>query len=173
MSETGTTHEEGEALARDLIIPAIGSGLAIYYLASTGDLAWEARATGTTIAVVLLGLCLAHALRIAIKVLRHQGTLGFGDLFANSLFNRQRVALIVLLVVFVATIRWVGTTLGLFVLLTATMLVMGVRDLRHLLGVAFVSAATVYVLFIYLLNSRMPRGIVEALLSTILPPLGG
>lgn len=177
MAETPPGHPgadtDNDALAADLIIPGLASALAAYYLISTTELAWEARATGTTIAIVLLALCAVFALRTFKRIAGGAGRLSFGDLFADTVFNRQRVALIALAVLFVATIPWVGTTLGVFLLLIAMMFVMGVRDPKRLLLIAGISAATIYLLFIFLLNSRMPRGTVEALLARILPPLGG
>lgn len=161
------------ALGSDLIIPGIASALAIYYLISTADLAWEARATGVSIAVILLSLCVLLLFRSFAFVIEGLLPLGFGALFEASRFNLQRVALLSLAALFVATIQWVGTTLGIFVLLILMMLVMGVRSLKLILSIATASAATVYLLFIYLLNSRMPRGYLESLLGQILPPLGG
>jgi hypothetical protein len=169
----GQTSSEPEALASDLIIPALGCGLAAYYVLSTADLAWEARATGSIIASVLLGMCAVHFLRTALRVVRGAGRLGFGDLLEDSSHNRQRLVLLALLVVFVLTIRWLGTTLGLFLLLVGALRVMGVRSARELLAISAAAASAVYLLFIFLLNSRLPRGAIENALATILPALGG
>jgi hypothetical protein len=96
------------------------------------------------------------------------GTFGLGDLVEASTFNLQRFGLVALVAVFVATLQWVGTTLGLFLLLIGSMLVMGVRSVRTLLAVAGVTTAVVYLLLIYLLNSRLPRGSVETLLASLM-----
>ncbi len=156
-----------------MIIPLLACGLAIYFLISTSELAWEARATGSMVAYVLLGLCLALFLRGGLRAMRGTGQYSFGDLFENSLFNRQRVGLVALLVLFIATIPWLGTTLGIFLLLLASLRLMGVTNATQLLGISLTSAAVVYLLFIFLLNSRMPRGLIEKALATILPPIGG
>jgi hypothetical protein len=168
-----TEREEPSALGADLIIPGTASALAVYYLVSTADLAWEARATGTTIAMILLALSALLLFRSFGLAIAGRIRLGFGDLFEASSFNAQRVALIVLAALFVAAIHWAGTTLGIFVLLILMMLVTGVRSPRQIVLIATASAMTVYLLFIYLLNSRMPRGYLEGLLGQILPPLGG
>jgi hypothetical protein len=65
-------------------------------------------------------------------------------------------------------IPWLGTTLGLFLVMMASMWVLGVREWRTLIGTAFAVAATVYILFIALLDSRLPTGLVERLLSSLL-----
>lgn len=162
-----------EALAADLIIPLLGCGLSAYYIISTAGLAWEARATGTTIAGVLLALCALLFARTGLKLARGgMGSFTFGDLFENSIYNRQRVALVALLIVFILTIQWLGTTLGLLLLMLAALRVMGVTGAKQLVGISVSSAAVVYLLFIFLLNSRMPRGVIENALATILPTLG-
>ena len=48
------------------------------------------------------------------------------------------------------------------------MIVMGVRSIRAILAVATGTAAVVYVLLIYLLNSRLPQGPIENLIASIL-----
>jgi hypothetical protein len=128
---------------------------------------WEAKATGLVVGVVLVALCAAHVVRLGVRIATGAGGLGLGDLVANDAFNRQRLALIVLAAVFVATIHWVGTTLGLLLLLIGSMWVMGVRSVRALIGVALTTTAVVYVLLIHLLNSRLPRGPIEALLAAL------
>jgi hypothetical protein len=157
-----------EPLGADFIIPVLACSLTAYYFVTTVDLAWEAKATGLFIGTVLAALCVAHFLRLGLRIASGRGSFAIGELTANDLFNRQRLGLLVLVVLFVATIHWVGTTLGLFLLLVGSMLVMGVRRFRTLFGVAFTSAAVVYVLLIYLLNSKLPKGPIEHLLSSVL-----
>ena len=56
---------------------------------------------------------------------------------------------------------------GLFLLLVASMLLMGVRSVRTLVSVAAITSAIVYGLLIWLLGSRLPRGPVEMLLASV------
>jgi len=159
-SQETTTHER-PALGADLIIPGLGSGLAAYYLITTADLDLEAKSAGLFVGLTLLALCAIQFMRIIIRIVRGDGTLGFGEMFANTRYNRQRLILILLVALFIATIGWTGTTLGLFLLLTFSMLVMGVREPGMLFAVAFTTSAVVYVLLIYLLNTRLPHGVIE------------
>ena len=46
--------------------------LTIYYLISTVDLVWEAKATGIFIGVVLLALCVAQFVRLGLRIARAQ-----------------------------------------------------------------------------------------------------
>ena len=150
------------------IIPVLAVALVIYYSATTLGTTWEAKVTGVVIGAILVPLCLVHMARMVAAIAGGRGTISLGDLVANTAFNRQRIALVALIALFIATIEWVGTTLGFFLLLLGCMLVMGVRSIRALLGIAGVATAVVYGLLIYLLGSRLPRGPVEHVLGLLL-----
>lgn len=153
------------ALGAYFLIPLMACGLTAYYLVSTNGLIWEAKATGIVIGVVLLALCGAQILRLGLKIARGEGTFGFGDLVEDTLFNRQRFALLILSALFIATLPWIGTTVGLFLLIVASVRLMGVRDWRVLVAVAAITAATVHFLLIYLLGSQLPQGVFKPLFS--------
>jgi hypothetical protein len=159
-----------EPIGADFIIPLLACILALYYLTTTTDLVWEARAAGVVIGIPLLVLCLVHMTRMGVRIARRHATLGTGDLFENNLFNRQRLGLAALAILFVATIQWTGTTLGLLLFLIGSMLVLGVRSIRILAGISIIPSALVYVLLIVLLSSRLPQGPIEKLLA---PLVGG
>jgi hypothetical protein len=154
-------------IGADFIIPVLSLALIAYYSATTVGLNWEAKVTGVVIGAVLAPLCIVHMIRMVLAISRGEGTAGFGDLVSNTAFNRQRLGLIALIATFIATIDWVGTTLGLFLLLIGCMLLMGVRSIRALIGVALATTAVVYVLLIVLLNSRLPQGVVEKLINSL------
>jgi hypothetical protein len=164
-SEGSARANTPEPLAADFIIPVLACGLAFYYLATTTDLVWEARAAGVFVGVPLIAMCLMHMGRLVYRIATGEGSLSFGDLFADTLYNRQRAALLALMIAFIAAIQWTGTTLGLFILIIASMMVLGVRSIKILLGVAFTTCALVYVLLMHLLGSRLPRGPVENLIA--------
>jgi hypothetical protein len=155
------------ALGADLIIPVLACGLAAYYFGSTVELVWEAKATGIFVGVVLVALCLAQFVRIGKQVATGSASLGLGELIERTAFNKQRFGLLALVALFVLTIHWVGTTLGLFLLLMACMWLLGVRSVRALLGVAAVTATVVHLLLITLLNSRLPTGVLQTVLSAL------
>jgi hypothetical protein len=155
------------ALGVDLIIPVLACALAAYYFGSTVELVWEAKATGLFVGAILVALCMAQFIRIGRQVVTGAAGLGLGDLVAGSEFNKQRFGLIVLLALFIVTLPWMGTTLGLFLLLVAAMWLLGVRSVRALVGVAAVTAGTVHLLLITLLNSRLPQGVLRTLWSAL------
>lgn len=154
-----------EPLGADFIIPLLGCGLAVYYLGTTTDLVWEARSAGVAVGVPLIAMGVLHMARTLLRILRGQGSFAAGEVFANTPFNRQRLALLLLIAAFILLLPWLGTTLGLFLVLIAGMRLLGVTTNRALLAVAASAAAVVYVLLIYLVNSRLPQGPVEALIG--------
>ncbi len=156
------------ALGADLIIPLLAGGLTIYFLAGTAGLVWEARANGTVIGTVLLILVAVQVFKVGRQLRAGRGTLGLGGLVERSPVQVQRLGLFAALTLFIVTVPWVGTTLGLFLTMLAGMRILGVRDPRYLAGVSFAVAATVYVLFMVLLQSRLPSGPVEAVLGWLL-----
>jgi hypothetical protein len=149
------------ALGAYFIIPALACALTVYFLVSTRDLIWEARSTGTFIGVILLGLCIGQFVRLGLKVSRGEATLGLGELAENTYYNRLRLALLILTIAFIALLPVIGTTLGLFLVLIAMVRLMGVRSWRVLVTVAFITAAAVHGLLIYLLGSQLPQGFLK------------
>lgn len=156
-----------EPLGADFIIPVMACILAGYYLATTTDLVWEARAAGVAVGVPLIAMCVYHMGRTIYRIARGNGSFGFGEIFADTLFNRQRLGLLILTTIFIIALPWTGTTLGLFLVLIASMRLLGVTSIRQLITVAATTAATVYVLLMYLVSSRLPQGPVEWLIARI------
>jgi hypothetical protein len=162
------TESRPEPVGADFIIPILGSALTIYYLVTTRGLVWEARATATFVGGILLVLSAVQLGRLVVRLAAGRGSWSLGDIVADTFHNRQRLALLVLVALFIATIEWVGTTLGLFLLLNGCMLVLGVRKPVTLLAVSTITSAVVYVLLIYLLESRLPPGPIERLIAQLL-----
>jgi hypothetical protein len=169
MSQLEAEAERGEkpALGAYFIIPLLASGLTVYYLISTLDLNWEARSTGTFIGVILLVLCAVQFVRLGLQIARGEATLGFGGLVENTLFNRQRLALLVLTAAFIALLPVLGTTVGLFIVLILMTRLLGVRSWRQLIATAGITAAAVHFLLIYLLGSQLPEGLFSSLFAAI------
>lgn len=153
------------AIGADLILPLFAVALTIYYLIDTWGLSWEAKATGFIVGVVLLTLCSAQILRVLASTSMGRASLSLGVLIADTQYNRRRLGLVALAILFIATIHIVGTTLGLFLLLLGGMWITGVRNVTTLTAVSITTAAVVYVLLILLLATRLPRGIVENALA--------
>jgi hypothetical protein len=71
--------------------------------------------------------------------------------------------MLIVTIVFVATVPWLGLALGLFGALVAALLVMGERRWKRILAVAFSIALASSLLFTVALDSGLPKGPVENL----------
>jgi hypothetical protein len=151
-------------LGADLIIPALALGFALYFFVSIADLAWEAKANGVIIGGILVALIAAQVVRIGIQVAKRQADLGFSPVWEPRDALGKRVGMVVLTIAFVATLSWLGLTLGMLLALFAALRIMGARG-KTLIIVPVAVALAVYLLFVVLLQSDIPHGPIERLLS--------
>ena len=156
------------ALGADLVIPLLALAFAIYFLVDVRELGWEAKANGVGIGTVLVVLIAVQLVRIVLKLRRGEGVLSFEPLLAPREALGKRVALVAVTIAFIATLKWLGLTLGLFLGMLAALWLMGVRKPKQLVGISFVVAAAAYGLFIAALESNFPHGPVENLIASLL-----
>jgi len=154
-------------LGADLVIPAMALAFGVYFFFSITDLAWEAKANGMVIGAVLLVLVLIQLVRIGLRIYR-----GEADLRMNSIMEPvealpKRIGLVVITIAFIATMQWLGVTLGMVVALFASLWILGVRSRRALILVPLGVGAAVYLLFVAALQSDIPHGPVELLLAKL------
>jgi hypothetical protein len=157
--------ERKEGVGGDLVIPLLALGFAAYFFVSISGLQWEARANGTVIGVVLVALSAIQILRSFLLVHWGAASLRPGPVIAPRKVLGRRLALLAILAAFVSCIEWTGTTLGLALMMLASMWVMGVRVWRWLALVSLGVAAIVCGLFIFALGTRLPAGPVEQALA--------
>lgn len=161
--------DEGEAarLGADLVIPLLALAFAIYFFYSISGLVWEAKANGAIIGSILVVLVVAQLVRIGVAVARGRGNLRTDALWQPREALGKRVAMVAVTIVFIATIEWLGLTLGLLLGMLASLWAMGVRRPLVLIGISVVVAAAAYVLFIATLDSAFPHGPIENLISAL------
>ena len=151
-------------LGADLVIPALALGFAAYFFVSIADLAWEAKANGVIIGGVLVFLVAIQVAKIVIQLARGRASLGFVALWAPRDALAKRIGLVGVTIAFIATLKWLGLTLGMLLALFAALWIMGARG-KALVLIPIAVAAAVYLLFVMLLQSDIPHGPVEKLLS--------
>lgn len=151
-------------LGADLVIPALALGFAVYFFVSIADLAWEAKANGMVIGGVLVLLVLVQLARIGIQLARRTGSLSFERLWEPRDALPKRVGMVAVTIAFIVTLSWLGLTLGLLLALFAALWIMGARGKALVILPVAVSAAA-YLLFVLLLNTDIPHGPIEKLLS--------
>jgi hypothetical protein len=153
-----------KALGADLVIPALALGFATYFFVSIADLAWEAKANGVVIGGILVALIVLQVLRIGIRVARREADLGFSGLWEPREVLGKRVGMVGVTVAFITTLNWLGLTLGLLLALFAALWIMGARG-KSLAILPMTVALAAYLLFVVLLQSDIPHGPIERLLS--------
>jgi len=154
-------------LGADLVIPGLALAFALYFFFSIADLAWEAKANGVLIGTVLVVLVAVQVARTALQVAKRKADLRFEPLLAPREALGKRLGMVALTVAFIAAIQWLGLTLTLFLGLAAGLALLGVRKRSQLFWIPFAVAASVYVLFIAVLNSDFPHGPVENALAAL------
>jgi hypothetical protein len=155
-----------DAALGDLVIPALAVAFTVYFFDSVWELAWEARATGIVVGTALLVLVALLVVRVVRRLAAGRATLTFGHLIGPWPYGRQRIGMIVLCMLFIALVPWLGLTLGLFVLTSSLMFLLGAGNWRAIVTASGAVSVAAYLLFVALLNTRMPRGPIEKLLAT-------
>jgi hypothetical protein len=151
-------------LGADLVIPALALGFAAYFFVSIADLAWEAKANGVVIGGVLVLLILIQLIRITARLLKHDASVAFDPLWQPRDALVKRVGMVAITIVFIATLKWLGLTLGLALALFGALWIMGARG-KALVLIPVTVAAAAYLLFVALLQSDIPHGPIERLFS--------
>lgn len=152
------------ALGAEFVIPVLALAFAIYFLVSTADLEWEAKANGVIIGGLLLPLLALQFVRGAVALARRRADLSFAPLLQPADALPKRIGMVAITIALVATMPWLGVGLGLFLALSGGLILMGVRGVGHALRVAFAVALATTLLFTVALDSNLPRGPVENLL---------
>lgn len=149
----------------DLAIPALALAFAIYFFASTADLIWEAKANGVVIGSALVILIALLVGRVVLQVMRGEADLGFAPLWQPREVVWKRIGLVATTALFIAVMPWLGLTLSLWLGMLAQLWLIGVRRWKLLFWLPSVTAAAVYLLFIFVLDAGFPHGPVEMLLG--------
>jgi hypothetical protein len=155
------------ALGADLVIPALAVAFAAYFFFSIADLAWEAKANGVVIGAILTLLVVVQLARIGMRLRAGEADLGFEGLVAPRDALPKRIGLVLITIAFIASMHWLGVTLGMLLALFASLWILGVRSRKALVLVPLAVAACVYLLFVAALQSEIPHGPVEWLLGKL------
>lgn len=159
--------ERNKSVGADLVIPALALAFAIYFFFSIAGLPWEAKANGVLIGAILVVLIGIQMLRLGLQLARGEGELGFEDLLGPREVLPRRLGMVAITLVFIVAVPWLGLTLTLFLAMLAALRLMGLASWRNNLLISFIVAASAYGLFIALLESDMPHGPVERVISRI------
>ena len=154
------TKESNKSAGADLVIPALALAFGVYFFVDIAGLAWEAKANG-----VLIGIQVA---RLGLQLARGEGSFGFESLLGPREALPARLALVGITLAFIVAVPWLGLTLTLCLAMSAALRAMGLKSWKKNLLISFLVAALAWGLFIALLETDMPHGPVEIVLSKIL-----
>lgn len=149
------------ALGADLVIPLLALAFVAYFFVDIRGLEWEAKANGVIIGSALLVLVVAQVVRIAWRVARKRATLSMQPLWQPPEVMGKRLGMVAVTIAFIATIPWMGLTLGLFVWMAVALWIVGIRRPGVLAAISAAVALSAYLLFILALDSDFPHGPVE------------
>ena len=149
----------------DLVIPLLALAFAIYFFFSIHDLVWEAKANGFIIGTLLVALVVAQLVRTGVAIARGRADWRVDVLWQPRDALGKRIGMVGVTVAFIATLPWLGLTLGLLLGMAAALWAMGVRRPGVLVGLSVAVAAAAYLLFIAALNSSFPHGPIEHLIA--------
>lgn len=159
-------------VGQELAIPALAVGFTAYYFWTVRELAWEAKANGVVVGVVLLGLVALLVARLALRAARGRASLRVSLGGADPRADRDRLALLAIAVAFLVALPYLGTTLALAALLFAAMWLLGARHGPTLIGASVLAPLAVWATLILGLGTRFPAGPFEHAMAALLG-LGG
>jgi hypothetical protein len=142
-------------------------GFAVYFFISTAELAWEAKANAMIVGTSLVILIAIQLVRIALELARGEGDLGTSTVWEPRDVLGRRIGMVAIAAAFIATLPWLGLTLGTFLALAAGLYLMGIRKRTVLMVLPAIIAAMLYLLFIALLDSPFPHGPIELLVTAL------
>ena len=162
------TRESNNSVGADCVVPALALAFAVYFFVDIADLAWEAKANGVLIGTILVVLIAIQGVRLGLQLARGGGRFDFESLLGPRDALPARLALVGITIGFIVAVPWLGLTLTLFLSMGAALRVMGLKSWNKNLLISLIVAASAWGLFIALLETDMPHGPVEVLLSKML-----
>ncbi|WP_237214384.1 tripartite tricarboxylate transporter TctB family protein [Falsiroseomonas oryziterrae] len=154
-------------VGQELIIPALAVGFTLYYFWTVQELAWEAKANGVVIGLLLFGLVAILLVRLGVRVARGEASLRV-TLGGDWETDRVRLGLIGLMVAFLVALPFLGTTITLALMLFAGMWLLGGRHWPTLIGVSVITPLFVWATLIVGLGTRFPVGPFEQAMAALL-----
>jgi len=158
-------HRHRKGIGADLILPAMATAYAAYYVYTIQGYPWEARVNGTFIAIIIWLLVAIMAVRTVVRVRRGEATLKFTGITQPLAKMPVRIAFVVLTGLNIAAMPWLGFTLTVMAFLLSSMWLLGVRSVKPLVTIPLAAGLVGYVFFIVALDTRLPFGPVEWLLQ--------
>lgn len=160
-------HRHRKGIGADLILPAMATAYAGYYIYTIQGYPWEARVNGTFIAVIIWLLVAIMLVRTALRLRRREATLKFTGITQPIGRMPARLGFIALTAVNILLMPWLGFTLTVMLFLLSSMWMLGVRQIKPLVIIPLAAGIVGYAFFIVALDTRLPFGPIEWLLQPL------
>lgn len=160
--DTGEKSAAPKNVLPDLIIPVMALAFAIYYLTTITEVPWIAQASAVLVSGLLMLSITAFAIRTAFRLRAGTEVLRISGLTPDRALLAKRLILLALTIGYVWFLEILGFTLStLFFLFLSIMLLSSVANWRRALLIAVGCSLIGYVVFIFIFETRFPRGPVE------------
>ena len=169
MSEDTPPEQDSDApknVLPDLIIPAMALAFSVYYLTTITEVPWIAQASAVLVSGLLLLSILAFAVRTIARINAGTEFIGLGGLRFDRDVNVKRLGLLALTVAYIWFIEDLGFTISTMAFLfVAIVLLSSLANWRNAAVVAVSCSLIGYVVFIFVFETRFPKGPVETFLA--------
>jgi hypothetical protein len=163
---SGRDHKTPKNVLPDLIIPAMALAFAVYYLTTITEVPWTAQASAVLVSGLLALAVLVFAIRTVWRVRSGIETLRWQGLTVDRRTDLKRAGLLALSIGYVWFIGDLGFTIATMAFLfIAIVLLSSLRNWRNAALVAIASALIGYFIFIFIFETRFPKGPVENVLA--------
>jgi hypothetical protein len=169
MSADDHPNQPKRAAAAELILPAAGVLLALYYFSTIIDSPWEAQVGAFFVGLILIGLVAALVVKTGFDIRAGRAALTFGTLFNEGWVTRKRGGLFAVTLAYIVVIDYLGFTITSFLYLCAAMLLLDDRRrVRLVLPLAAAISLVGYLLFIVAFETRFPKGPFETFMQGLI-----
>ncbi len=163
------TDKDTRHLGGELVIPAFAVLFTLYFFSSIWNSPWTAKVSAFLVGGVLILVCSIFFIKVAVTLVRGEGSLSFANLFTLADIRTGRIGLLATTVGYCVFIDRLGFTLTTFLFLSISMLILG-QGKRP--GLIVLTSGTMalggWAVFIWAFDTRFPRGWFETAMQMVL-----
>lgn len=145
----------------ELVVPALATVFAIYYLITIQDIPFLAQMYGGGISFLLMFLCAVVTVRVVVRIIRSKGVAekaSFSGVVKTVRTYKKTIGLIVGIALYIILLPYLGYPLVSFLFVAGIAYMLGVKKIPQVLLIALGVTVIGYLLFIVFLQVRIPTG---------------
>lgn len=152
----------------ELIIPVAGILFTIYYFSTITDAPWTAQVNAFFLGAILILLSTIFIVIKTLAVRRGRARLSFRELIEPVDILGKRLMLLGIAIGYVLIVDYAGFTITTFLLLFSGMTALGLRNLKKNFLIALVLSLSVWLVFVYIFETRLPYGPFENMMRGLI-----